>query len=123
MQKPKKGGGVTRKGSTHITVYCLPAEKEEIQQKARDARMSMGGYLRAVGLGYEVQSVMDAELVMSLAKVNADQGRLGGLLKLWLTDDARFAAFDAARMRATIEAVLEKISETQDALRKLADQE
>lgn len=110
----------TRKGSTPIKVYCLPDEKAQIESSARDAGMSAGGYLRALGMGYEVGSVIDAELVGDLAKVNADQGRLGGLLKLWLTNDERFAGFDEATMRATIKAVLAKIDATQEALLELA---
>jgi len=39
-----------------------------------------------------------------------DLGRLGGLLKLWLTDDARLASVG----EATIRAVLARIESTQD---------
>ena len=36
--------------------------------------------------GQPIRSVLDHAAVMDLAKVNGDQGRLGGLLKLWLVD-------------------------------------
>lgn len=110
----------TRKGSPHIKVYVLPEEKEVIEERARATRNSAGGYLRAVGLGYEVQSLIDAEQVALLAKVNADQGRLGGLLKMWLASDERFAGYDEQRMRATIQAVLERIALLQDELLQIA---
>ena len=45
-----------------------------------------------------------------LARINGDLGRLGGLLKLWLTNDARTAEFG----EATIRALLSKIEATQD---------
>ncbi|SDO36089.1 hypothetical protein SAMN05216193_110172 [Pseudomonas jinjuensis] len=71
-------------------------------------------------MGYEVESVIDAYLVGELVKINADQGRLGGLLKMWLTNDERFAGFEEAQMRRTIGVVLSKIEETQQALLQLA---
>lgn len=120
MQKPEDQKQATRKGSPPIKVYCLPMEKEQIATKADAAGLSQSTYLLNVGIGYEVQSVIDSRLVMELSKVNADQGRLGGLLKLWLTNDERFAGFDEPKMRATIQAVLSKIEETQAALLDLA---
>jgi hypothetical protein len=33
-----------------------------------------------------IKSILDQNSIADLAKVNADQGRLGGLLKLWLTN-------------------------------------
>lgn len=110
---------VTRK-HTHLRVPVLPEEKALIEKQARAAGRSVAAYLRALGMGYEVGSVIDADLVGELVKINADQGRLGGLLKLWLTNDERFAGFDEATMRATIKAVLSKIEATQDALLELA---
>ena len=43
-----------------------------------------------------------------LARINGDLGRLAGLLKLWLTNDARTARFG----ESTIRAVLAKIEDT-----------
>jgi hypothetical protein len=47
----------------------------------------MSTYLMRVGLGYPVKSVLDNKRVEELCRINGDLGRLGGLLKLWLTDD------------------------------------
>lgn len=126
MQKQKPAappGAATRKSSPPIKVYCLPEEKEAIQRKADNAGLSASSYLLNLGMGYEIQSTIDSQLILELAKVNADQGRLGGLLKLWLSNDDRFLGFDEARTRATILAVLSKIEAMQDALLKLADRE
>lgn len=101
---------VTRKSSTPIKVYCLPEEKGLIERQAARAGMSAARYLREVGQGYKISGVVDAEQVRELARLNGDLGRIGGLLKLWLTNDERTAHFDAA----TIRAVLSKISDTQD---------
>jgi hypothetical protein len=79
----------TRKGSTPIKVWVLPEEKRAIDVAARQCGMSTSAYLRAIGLSLPVKSVLDQEAVADLVKVNADQGRLGGLLKLWLTNDEK----------------------------------
>ena len=108
---------VTRKGSTPIKVYCLPEERERIEANAQAAGMSTSAYLLAVGQGYRVQGVTDYENVRELVRVNGDLGRLGGLLKLWLTDDDRTARFGVS----TILALLGKIEATQDKISTIAE--
>lgn len=70
----------------------------------------MSTYLLNIGLGYQIRGIVDNNEVEKLAKVNGDLGRLGGLLKLWLTNDERTASFS----EATIRAVLSRILDTQD---------
>ena len=53
--------------------------------RAAAAGLSVSANLRNLGLGVKPHSTLDHQAVLSLMKVNADQGRLGGLLKLWLT--------------------------------------
>ena len=101
---------VTRKSSTPIKVYCLPEERAAIEANAQAAGLSTSAFLLAVGQGYAVQGVTDYENVRELVRVNGDLGRLGGLLKLWLTDDPRTARFGDA----TILALLARIEATQD---------
>lgn len=100
----------TRKGSPPIKVYCLPDERERIEANARAAGLSLSAFLLAVGQGYRVQGITDYEQVRELARINGDLGRLGGLLKLWLTDDVRTAKFG----EATVRALLARIEATQD---------
>lgn len=104
------GKKTTRKGSPPIKVYCLPDERERIEANARAAGLSLSAFLLAVGQGYRVQGITDYEQVRELARINGDLGRLGGLLKLWLTDDVRTAQFG----EATIRALLARIETTQD---------
>lgn len=111
---------VTRKNSPPIKVYCLPNEKERIRANATEAGHSPSSFLREVGQGYRVWSVVDYDRVNDLLRVNADLGRLGGLLKMWLSDDDRLAQFDDAELEATIRAVLTRIDGTQDELRGIA---
>lgn len=70
----------------HLQVVVNAEERRRIQARAREAGLSVSAYLRTVGLGKAIRPALDHVAVMELAKVNGDQGRLGGLLKLWLVD-------------------------------------
>lgn len=69
----------TRKGSPPpIKVYCLPDERALIEENAKRAGMSVGGYLREVGQGYQITDIVDYEHVRELARINGNLGRLSG---------------------------------------------
>ena len=85
-------------------------EADGIRQQAAAAGLSVAAYLRNVGLGYRVSGIVDCQQVRELARINGDLGRLGGLLKLWLTNDERTARFG----EATVRALLARIEATQD---------
>ncbi len=72
-----------------LKVWALPTEEVAIKEKAADCSMSVSAYLRELGLSYQPKSIFDADAVLELAKVNGDLGRLGGLLKMWLTNENR----------------------------------
>lgn len=103
------------KRSHHLRVPVFPEEKEVIERQAKQAGLSVACYLREVGQGYEIKGVTDYERVRELARISGDLGRLGGLLKLWLTDDVRTARFGDA----TILAVLNRIESTQDEMARV----
>ncbi|OIN07128.1 conjugal transfer transcriptional regulator TraJ [Oceanisphaera psychrotolerans] len=107
----------TRKSCTPIKVYCLPEERAVIEENARRAGLSASTYLRDVGQGYQIQGVTDAEQVRELVRVNGDLGRLGGLLKLWLMNDAKVAAFGPN----TILALLQRIETNQERMSHLME--
>ena len=100
----------TRKNSPPIKVYCLPAERLQIEANARAAGLSLSTYLLKVGIGYRMRGMLDHQRVDELARINGDLCRLGELLKLWLQDDARTAVLDEATLRAA----LARIEATQD---------
>ena len=108
MENDEKEHG--RRRRQHLRVPVFPEEKDEIEANAKRAGVSVARYLRDVGQGYQIKGVMDYQHVRELVRVNGDLGRLGGLLKLWLTDDARLASVG----EATIRAVLAQIESTQD---------
>jgi len=105
-----------RRKQQPIRVWCLPEEKTQIEANARAAGLSVSSYLRNVGMSYKIQGVIDAELVRQLAKVNADQGRLGGLLKLWLMNDDRLGQNAPDQTRRIVLGVLDRIVRLQGAL-------
>lgn len=72
--------------------------------------MSTARFLREIGQGYRVRGIVDYEQVRELARINGDLGRLGGLLKLWLTDDVRTAKFGMN----TVLRLLDRIETTQN---------
>ena len=111
-------GDPTLKRTKHLRVPVLPEEAQIIKSQSATAGLSIAAYLRAVGLGYEIKGVVDHQQVEVLARINGDLGRLGGLLKLWLTNDERLRQFDPEPMRQTIAVVLTKISTLQDAMQQ-----
>jgi hypothetical protein len=98
----------TRARQLHVPV--LPDEDAAIKTLAASTGLSVAAYLRNVGLGYQVRCILDNKRVEELARINGDLGRLGGLLKLWLTDDPRTAQYGEKLIRA----VLAKIDDTMD---------
>jgi hypothetical protein len=73
-----------------IMVRVTAEEKAQIQVHAEACGLSAPALLRQLGLGHPVQGVLDQKAILALVRVNGDLGRLGGLLKLWLSNDERF---------------------------------
>lgn len=113
MSKPQ--AGQPRDRINHLQVTVNADERERIKARAAAASLSVSSYLRAAGLGQTIRSTLDYATVLELAKINADQGRLGGLLKLWLADRPGQGA--GAR---DVRAMLDRIGEMQGKLADLA---
>jgi hypothetical protein len=47
----KRSGSENRQRCAPVSVRCLPDERAELEQKAREAGLALAGYLRACGLG------------------------------------------------------------------------
>jgi hypothetical protein len=99
-----------RKDYQPIKVYCFPDERETIEEQARSTGLSKSSYLLRVGMGYPIRSIVDHRQVEELVRINGDLGRLGGLLKLWLSNEKSIGGIDARTIRET----LQKIDRTQD---------
>jgi hypothetical protein len=68
-----------------LKVFVSERERADIETRAAATGLSVSAYLRNLGLGFQPPSTLDQGAILALLKVNADQGRLGDLFKLWLS--------------------------------------
>jgi hypothetical protein len=99
----------TRRESTPVKVWVTAAEKAAIGEKAAAHSMSASAYLRSLGLALPIQSSIDQRSVLELLKINADLGRLGGLIKMWLTSNESFESASAQAMQRKLDGTLNQI--------------
>lgn len=77
--------GMARSMNRRIKVALSEAERVDLERRAAATGLPVAVYLRNVGLGHEPASLFDQDAIGALVRLHADQGRLGGLLKQWLT--------------------------------------
>jgi hypothetical protein len=113
----------TRRESSPIKVWVTPEEKAAIAAKADAHSLSASGYLRRLGLALPVESTIDQRAILDLVKINADLGRFGGLIKMWLTTNSDFESIGAQGLQrklentlATVRTLQAKMSERLDDL-------
>ncbi len=102
--RPRSEGG-SRRDHVLPAIRVTAAERAAIEAGAERVQMSTASYLRALGLGHDPPSKVDLRAIHELGRLRADLGRLGGLLKLWLTDRAGEGteAREVSRVLAEIE--------------------
>ena len=96
-----------------LRVIVSAEEQVTIDASADRLGMSTSAYLRSLGLGYQPIGHLDKEAVEHLGRVNADLSRLGNLLKLWLSDDAKLGVFKPGQAAAYIGRLLPAIHANQ----------
>ena len=94
-----------------ITVYLEPEEYSRIQASAQRAGISLSTFCKRVCLGMGVPSMEHKQTVKDILKANADLGRLGGLLKLALSEGGD---------KITLPRLLREIEAGQNALKAAA---
>lgn len=120
QERPVDCAKVTRKTALQLRVPVLPDEERAIRELAAAAGLPVAAFLRNAALGCQIHGILDHEQVAVLARVNGDQGRLGGLLKLWLTEDAKVAAVgNPQEVRTRIATLLTRILTTQAELQEI----
>lgn len=102
-----------------IPIKVSIKEKEVIEKNAEMAGMTSSAFLRNLGCGYNPKSQIDNDLILSLAKINADQGRLGGLMKWWLSGDKRFRT--GAKKIEHGDILVEILEKTKETQKKMLD--
>lgn len=122
QEKPTK---VRRRDQTAVRVYCTEEEKKQIQVLAKETGLSVSEYLRRLGMMYRPSSVLDYEKVGELLKVSADMGRLGGLLKWWLSGEATVLKTREGRQirinEETLRKLLARVDTTNRKLQQLCE--
>lgn len=108
----------TRDRINRFKVAVSTDERAAIAANAKAAGMSISAYLRALGLGHEVRSVLDHEHVMEVMRARGDLGRVGGLLKLWLTERPGEGA-SVAEVRAILDQIDAAQAEVREKVRAL----
>ena len=94
-----------------LKVYVTEEDRAEIEANAKACSLTVSTYLRRLGIHFEPKSTLDQSAILALIKMHADQGRLGGLLKLWLTEKPGRGAdtFEVRRLLREIEALQAQI--------------
>jgi len=76
------------KQKPYLTAYVSPEEYAQVAAQAGRASLSISAFVKAVCLGHEIKSTVDQDAILTLARINGDLGRLGGLLKMALSERA-----------------------------------
>ncbi|NOS75083.1 MAG: conjugal transfer protein TraJ [Methyloglobulus sp.] len=111
-----------RKTTTPIKVCCTPDERQTLIEKAGQCGLSVSNFMRTVGLGIGVVSIVDHRKVDELVRINGDLGRLGGLLKLWLANEAHFKHISTHGFKDQILATISDIKANQTSLKAIIKQ-
>lgn len=84
----KRLGDLARDRGKPLRTLVNAGERAAIEARAREAGLTVSAFLRAAATGAARPrpSGLNRGAVDALAKVNADQARLGNLLKLYLQD-------------------------------------
>lgn len=115
-ETPARRGRGTRPRRDRLEVWVTPEEKAEICRRAEAAGLPGSTFLRNLALNVPIRSVYDYEAVRDMAKIRGDVGRVGGLLKLWLSTKRGEGASVADVNRA-----LRDLNELKDGLLKIME--
>ena len=81
-------GDIMPSKKPHLKAYVSPEEYDQVAAQAGRASLSISAFVKAVCLGHEIKSTVDQDAILTLARMNGDLGRLGGLLKMALAERA-----------------------------------
>lgn len=113
FRKVEKTTKERRKDLTPLKVYCNSEQRDAIRNNAKRLDMSVSTYLMSIGVSSIKLAVQQDDLELhELLRINGDLGRLGGLIKLWLTNNKRTELIG----RNELHDILNKICTTQDIL-------
>lgn len=70
-----------------ILIRVTEVEHKKLHNQAQKCSMTLSQYLRSIGLNYPINSIIDQMALSELLKAKGDLGRMGGLFKMWLTNN------------------------------------
>lgn len=110
-----------RQRNIRRTIRFTEEEIQIIEKNAADCGLALAPFLRNVGAGYTVQGVLDQKAVLNLLKVSGDLGRLGGLLKLWLSQRETHLPPEAGVGVDELKGLYGKIAKSQEQIEAIAE--
>ena len=105
-----------------LKVLLTPEEKRGIAAAARACGLSMSAYARNLALGQRPPGPDERSDLQGIFRLHADLGRLGGLLKMFLTNRERVEDLGRDFALATIDGTLVDIRVAQARLRERLEQ-
>jgi hypothetical protein len=69
-----------------LKAYLTPEEYLQVKTQAKNCGVSISDYAKRLLCGLPIKTSIDHDRVLELLKASADLGRLGGLLKLGLSE-------------------------------------
>lgn len=106
--------------TTRLAVRLSPAEYDAVKRAARDCAVPPSTLLRQLGLGFTPRTLVDREAVVELALLRAELGRIGGLLKLWLSRDESVQIGLAMRVPDAVDSLRRSETRLLEAIETLA---
>lgn len=105
-----------------ISIRVTEAELEKLHTQAKSCSMTLSNYLRSIGLNYPINSIVDQMALSELMKAKGDLGRMGGLLKMWLTnnDKKQATATLGSHSYFSIDHLVDDIEKKQEELLQIA---
>ena len=106
-----------------VKVSFTDDERAQVDALAKQLHLSISELLRRLVLGHRLPDASDfvaAEAIRDLLKINADQARLGNLLKLLIDEaDGSLDAATLAQVRNLLEAIYGVQADLRDSVKAL----
>lgn len=94
----------------YIKARVTSDEYEEVNRLSKMYGVTTSDYLRKIALNYPLKSRVDQLAFLELQKCRGDLGRLGGLLKMWLSNKDRRPGLEEVEVKT----LLKRIDESQE---------
>lgn len=108
-----------RRNLPPIKIWVTDEEKKIIANVAKLCGLSLSAFARSRCLGYHPINRLELQHMEEIFRLHADIGRVGGLLKMLLTNDERMADPDCKALKPSIPGLIEEIKVNQNCIKAL----